>query len=1178
MTQLNSEAIFDHVMEGIYPRLKQLASYDLVIGIPFNEEKDQLLRVLQSIDEVLESWIGRRQLIVCVGDHSAEPTLELIGQLKLKHPHLEFVLPAEISGRGSAIRSMLEISKRLEADLLIFSAKMATPEGPGIDSTWLESLLTPIQGNYDMVLGSLRRYLGIDSVAHMLAAPILESFYGFRMSEPLGGIYAISHDLVEQLAHEALFWGNRIQGYGIDFWILTRALCWNKVICEMNIGSEADPHSLEKKNQIFCDTVLSVFESIKRDSAIWMQDKLVLKVADTLARSTRKRTGVITHPIPLLISNFKAGYEAYKEIFDHYDQEKKLLDLLQQPENAFYFDDELWVSMLFDFMFAYTYGAEEEQIQVCPAITSLYNGKIASYGVELQQFQQQLEESTFDSKEEFLTRKIDAMRQRLTTVVRGMKGDFVREWISRSEQSRPPLIPLGYMEYVPGKPIVIPKKIVGKDRRVVETDHIFKDLRKQYGESFNHFITEGLGLAPDAAPEEMNRSVEQFMQSLEEMLAELLPGDLHKRDGVCQFVDRLFNLLPKHKMFTVHSDVLREMLVRFPPINVMIPLGFYKPADLIDAMGTRDAVTYSNLIETRAYTDRDLEWLANTLKPESFEWVELKPIILDEDLHMGILSRGKISYSNHITARITIKPLEYDSGGKYPRLRYFLSIVRRMVVAEHYSQLFRRIVSERKNIGRRLYNSIIGLTKGDDFSAHNVFENCHHRGMVEKIRYLSDKLAADGQERPARLLRLAADAYGLAQVLEDNSFLTCSPWSWASYSFKGGQSSPGPWTTTVESRWFNHHFLEILYQQLGYDLDSIMQIVIRLIQSGQSSQNLLDTLLPSRPKDVTVVVQEPTDKPSKHLLRYEHNPILEPIKEHYWESKYVLNPGSLRIGDKVYLFYRAVGDDDISHIGLAITDGYRVLKRLPEPIFSPLTPEERMGCEDPRLIIIEDRIYMLYTAYDGNIAQIAAASIAVEDFLNEKYRAWRRDGLAFKNIWDKDAILFPDKINGKYVIYHRIEPSIWVTYMSQIKFPIKEKHAIIVGPRPGRMWDSLKIGAGAQPIKTRHGWLLIYHGVDHNYVYSLGVLLVDLENPQKVIYRSPNPVLEPEEDYEIGLSGAWVPNVVFTCGAVGAEDKEVLDDDDEVLVYYGAADTSIGVATATVAELIPEEFRINRMN
>ncbi len=1174
MTHLNSEAIFDHAMEEIYPRLKQLASYDLVIGIPFNEENEQLFKVLESIDEVLDSWIGRRQLIVCVGDYLAEPALELIQQLKLKHPHLEFVLPPEISGRGTAIRAMLEISKRLQADLLVFSAKMATPEGPGIGSAWLESLLTPIQGNYDMVLASLRRYLGIDSVAHMLAAPILETFYGFRMSEPLGGIYAISHELVEKLAHEAIFWGNCIQGYGIDFWLLTRALCWNKSVCEMNIGSsEAVSHSLEKQNHIFCDTVLTVFESIKRDSAIWMQDKLVLKVADTLARSTRKRTEVITHPVPMLIKDFKAGYGAYKETFDHYDQEQKLEALLKLPEEEFFFDDDLWVSLLFDFMFAYTFGSEEEQKNVCTSFTLLYSGRMASYAVELQRFQQQLNQSSFESKEEFLARKIDAMRQRLTVVLRGMKGDFVREWIKRSEQSRPPLVPLGYMEYVPGKPIVIPKKIVGKDKRLVETDNIFKDLRKQYGESFNHFMTEGLGLTADASPSEMNLGVEEFMQSLEAMLAELLPGDLHKRDGVSQFVETLFNLLPKHKMFTIHSDILREMLVRFPPINVMIPLGFFKPADLIDAMGTRDAVSYSNLIETRAYTDRDLEWLAQTLKPESFEWVELKPIILDEDLHMGILSRGKISYSNHITARISIKPLEYDSGGKYPRLRYFLSIVRRMVVAEHYSQLFRSIVSERKNIGRRLYNSIIGLTKGDDFSAHNIFENYHHRGMAGKIRYLADKLAADDQESPARLLRLAADGYGLTQVMEDNSFLTCSAWSWASYSFKGGQSNPGPWTTTVESRWFNHNFLEILYQKLGYDVDSIMQIVFRLIQSGQSSQNLLDTLLPTRPKDVTVVVQEPTDKPSKHLVRYEGNPILEPIKEHHWESKYVLNPGSLRIGEKVYLFYRAVGDDNISHIGLAVTDGYQVLKRLPEPIFSPLTPEEKMGCEDPRLIRIEDRIYMLYTAYDGNIAQIAAASIAVEDLIQERYRAWRRDGLAFKNIWDKDAILFPDRINGKYVIYHRIEPSIWVTYMNQIKFPIKENHAIIVGPRPGRMWDSLKIGAGAQPIKTKHGWLLIYHGVDYNYVYSLGVLLVDLENPQKVIYRSPNPVLEPEEDYELGLSGAWVPNVVFTCGAVGAKDKEVLEDDDKVLVYYGAADTSIGVATATVAELIPDEFR-----
>lgn len=1173
MTHINSEEIFDRTMAEIYPQLEDLANFDLVIGIPFTDETDLLIQVLYSIDNVLQSWIGRRQLIVCVGHYQSTDTINILKNLDLKHPHLEFVMPREISGRGSSIRAMLEISNRLEADLLIFSARMATNQGPGINSVWLESLLTPIQGNYDMVIGSLRRYLGVDSVGHMLASPILETFYGFRVGEPLGGIYSISHELVEKLAHEAVFWSSTIQGYGIDFWLLTRAICWNKAICELNIGAEHTHHTLEKRSQIFCETMFTIFEAVKRDSAIWMQDKLVLKVTDILSKSTRKRSRVTSHLLSELMNNFLTGCQAYQPILNKIDKEQKLKGLIAAAENDFHFDDQLWMSLIFESMLLYNFDNDCNPTDLCAALTSLYNGRIASYVIEMNKYNQEIKVPE-DLQDKAMIAKMKAMRQRLIDTSWQMKNEFIKEWINRSEQNRPALIPLGYMEYVPGKPVVIPKKIVGKDKRIVETDNIFKSLRHQYQQSFNTFMTEGLGVAADAPKEKMIDAVENYLDELEHTLDKLLPGDLSTKAGMEQFVEAIFKLVPRERMYTIHSDILRELLVRFPPINLMIPYGYYKPEDLIEKMGTREAITFAGLIEPRAHVERALEWISHSLKPESFEWADLKPMILDEDLHMRIISRGKISWSTHLTACIPIKVLEHESGGKYPKIRYFTSIIRRIAAAENYSHLFRKIVFERKNIGTKISNSLKGLKKGDDFSASNIFENHHHRKVVKKIRLVADKLSSKGKDKPARLLRLAADGYGLAQVMEDNSFLTCTVWSWASYSFKGGNNVPGPWTTSVESRWFNHDFLENLYRELGYDVNAIMQLVHRVIQSGESHHNLLDTLLPARPKDVTVVVQETTDTPSKYLVRYTKNPILEPVKEHSWESKYVLNPGSLRIGDKVYLFYRAVGDDDVSHIGLAITDGYHMIKRLPEPIFSPETPEEKMGCEDPRLIIIGDRVYMLYTAYDGNIAQIAAASISIEDLVNERYRAWRRDGLAFKNIWDKDAILFPEKINGKYVIYHRIEPSIWVTYMNEIKFPIKEKHAIIAGPRPGRMWDSLKIGAGAQPIKTKHGWLLIYHGVDYNYVYSLGVILVDLNNPEKVIYRSPNPILEPEEEYEIGLSGAWVPNVVFTCGAVGAEDKEVLDDDDKVLVYYGAADTSIGVATATVAELIPEEFRV----
>jgi predicted GH43/DUF377 family glycosyl hydrolase len=471
---------------------------------------------------------------------------------------------------------------------------------------------------------------------------------------------------------------------------------------------------------------------------------------------------------------------------------------------------------------------------------------------------------------------------------------------------------------------------------------------------------------------------------------------------------------------------------------------------------------------------------------------------------------------------------------------------------------------------------LIGRYETTAFSAHNIFENLHHRSLVQNFRGLAQRLEEEGKTREAGIIRIMCDSYGLSQVLDDGTFLPLSAWSWASYNYKGGRGVPTPLSSHVEEKWFNHDLLEEIYQELGYDVGSIESGVQQLIGEGRASENVLDTLLGIRPKDVKVVAQEAIAyPPAKPLQRYPGNPILSPIKEHYWESKYVLNAACLRLEGLVYILYRAYGDDQVSRIGLAISDGYRVLERLPHPIFAPANEKESRGCEDPRVVVIDDEIYMMYTAYDGVIAQIAAASIKVEDFLARNFAGWQRKGLAFKDIWNKDAILFPEQIRGKYVIYHRIEPSIWVSYLDKLEFPVpRERHAIIMGPRSGRMWDSLKIGAGTQPIKTRYGWLMIYHGVDRELVYRLGVILVDLNNPELLIYRSPNSILEPEEEYEIGSdNSSWVPNVVFTCGAIPALEKDILEDDDEILVYYGAADTHIAVATATLAELIPAEYR-----
>ena len=334
--------------------------------------------------------------------------------------------------------------------------------------------------------------------------------------------------------------------------------------------------------------------------------------------------------------------------------------------------------------------------------------------------------------------------------------------------------------------------------------------------------------------------------------------------------------------------------------------------------------------------------------------------------------------------------------------------------------------------------------------------------------------------------------------------------------------------------------------------------------------------------DIPFPVMTSTNPAQKHppagdLTRFPGNPVLKPIKEHPWESRYVLNAATLALEGKIYLVYRAYGEDEISRLGMAVSqDGFNFTERLDKPIFEPDGSCDSHGCEDPRLTLLGDQIYMTYTAWDGKVAQIALASISSKDFRSYRWDTWQRHGLFIPGLPDKDAALFPEEFNGRLAMVHRINPNIWITFSPRVNCPWPNAgHMIVAKPSLGMLWDSKKIGAGAQPIKTKYGWLLITHGVDHNQVYRLGVMLLDLADPSELIYRSPNFILEPVTQYEIGGDDkSWVPNVVFTCGAVARDSgKKILDASDELIVYYGGADSVINIATATVGEIIPEKIR-----
>jgi len=299
------------------------------------------------------------------------------------------------------------------------------------------------------------------------------------------------------------------------------------------------------------------------------------------------------------------------------------------------------------------------------------------------------------------------------------------------------------------------------------------------------------------------------------------------------------------------------------------------------------------------------------------------------------------------------------------------------------------------------------------------------------------------------------------------------------------------------------------------------------------------------------------------LIRSNSNPIIKSRAKLAWESKGTFNPAAILDNGIIRILYRAVGAQNISSLGYAESvDGENVTTRPAEPVISPSTVWEELGCEDPRITTINGRHYILYTAFSNNGPRIALASTT-------DFRHYDSYGLVGPNVNDKDCAMFPQLIDGKLAVLHRIEPSIelalfddveqlkaskqyWKGYMKRV-----EENTIM---RPLGGWEKRKIGVGPPPIQTKSGWLVIYHGVDNQMIYRAGAALLDFENPRRIIARLPEPILEPTEPYE---REGTVPNVVFPSGAVITGDM--------LRIFYGAADRvccAASISTKTMLEAL----------
>jgi len=295
------------------------------------------------------------------------------------------------------------------------------------------------------------------------------------------------------------------------------------------------------------------------------------------------------------------------------------------------------------------------------------------------------------------------------------------------------------------------------------------------------------------------------------------------------------------------------------------------------------------------------------------------------------------------------------------------------------------------------------------------------------------------------------------------------------------------------------------------------------------------------------------------VRRYPGNPILTKDDIPY-KVETVHNAAVVKYNGRYIMLFRSHLDTGRSIIGLAESDDGFKFKSSAEPFIvpadkAPFSEYEEYGVEDPRITYLEGSYYITYSAYSRHGVRIALAKTT--DFKTS-------ERVAFITQADhRNVVLFPEKINGRYVRLDRphsdISPwSIWISYSPDLRYWGESK--LVMKPVQYH-WDEMKIGPGAPPVRTDKGWLSIYHGVFPTMdgaVYRLGVALHKLDDPAEILGVGDRWILQPEDDWEMV---GYVHNVVFCCGAVPEEDGTLK-------LYWGGADKVMCAGTAVIDELV----------
>jgi hypothetical protein len=704
------EKIYQEILQVVRESTPSLRGKNILIGIPFSDQIETLPTVIRTAQEGLEQYLpDKKASFVIAATHEGKQFSQQINALfdELAIAGHFFTLDKALTGKGWVMRSLIEISASFGSDLLLIEPDFVRQGQEGIQPSWINSLYRPLELGSDFVLPVFIRPPEAKRATDQLVIPLLVALYGYRVKEPMGGVYGMRREILHIFLQDTnLFADTDIGNYGIDIFLTISAIIHDVKICQANLGIRRKRPSPGEFAVRLRQTVRTMFEQIKYTAQWWLQQGRFIKAEPPLYGTLP----VLDLPsvdldISSAIERFRVDFQRnanylYKKLLDPSLYER-LLDLSYTPVEKFFFSSADWAQCIYTLLLAYFFQNEIPQDDIVDNVTILSRARAATFMSEVQRFEGDAKNLVSARLREEQIRDFSQLRQ-----------TFAEHWNDNDLLYVAPVerVLLGFL---PGIPLNLPKEVLDTHGNVIRVADVYGAITAELQKKGAHFLSTG----------EPSEFLEHHLDEVDNKLRAVLGGDMHSVQGVQQLAHHIFEYLPHARTacLFLSPTKITEFLRANIPYHLFGVLGYKDLDTTLKKYEPRDVLVLASSLEGRAFNQKLWNWI-NDAQPDWFS-VQEKGFLVQDKRHFTqwVHSRGEPSNTEILCGKIVITQYPKAAGLEYPYLFYLSLVAKLNVELEMFADDVKAFLSER-DFSWKLQNILRRYQTREILSAHEIFE------------------------------------------------------------------------------------------------------------------------------------------------------------------------------------------------------------------------------------------------------------------------------------------------------------------------------------------------------------------------------------------------------------------------------------------------------------------------